>query len=450
MCPRSLVPAALVALLVAPSLAPARVIHFTCRDGVLVRRLSERRCRVGEIGPCGPLCDADQTCNGVCTFVLPICPPVVPACVPESVTVAVGEKKVVIFPRMPPDGLPRPGSTRARLVLRCRRHPPGIPCPVPTTSPTSTTTSTTSSTSTTTRPTTTSTTRAPTTTTTSTTTSPTTTTLPPGVFPRGMYETTNGAHNVLFQSLGFTAVNAGASRSSLDAVAALNLKGMVWLGDYDNDTCAFTASDATVAVEVDGVKGHPAILGYYVADEPEQALETCPNVAQQIKARSDLVKLHDPTRPTYVVVSNSAYVPGGTIEWYPYHYLVGTADILGLDIYPCHQPASAPCDFADIDRAIAAANSQGVPRYYAVIQDFEDSTWRRPTPDELRMQFDHWASSCMEGYFIFSWDWMGNSLDGNTAQQDTLRTQNARVFGSGDTTPPSVPNLGAASPMPRS
>ena len=72
------------------------------------------------------------------------------------------------------------------------------------------------------------------------------------------------------------------------------------------------------------------------------------------------------------------------------------------------------------------------------------------SPDELRMQFDHWASSCMEGYFIFSWDWMGNSLDGNTAQQDMLRTQNARVFGSGDTTPPSVPNLGAASPMPRS
>ena len=78
MCLRSRLLAALVALLVAPSLAPARVIHFTCRDGVLVRRLSERRCRVGEIGPCGPLCDADQTCNGVCTFVLPICPPVGP------------------------------------------------------------------------------------------------------------------------------------------------------------------------------------------------------------------------------------------------------------------------------------------------------------------------------------------------------------------------------------
>jgi hypothetical protein len=43
--------------------------------------------------------------------------------------VAVGEKKVVTFPPMPPDGVPRPGSALPRLILRCRPHPPGIPCP---------------------------------------------------------------------------------------------------------------------------------------------------------------------------------------------------------------------------------------------------------------------------------------------------------------------------------
>jgi len=260
-----------------------------------------------------------------------------------------------------------------------------------------------------------------------------------GTFPRGMYENTDGAHASLFQSLGFTAVNVGASRSELDGDAALHLKGMVWLGDYDDASCTFTQSDASIAAQVDAIQGHPAILGYYIADEPEQALEHCPDVAQQVRARSDLVKLHDPTRPTYIVVSNGAYVTGHVIEDYPYHYFVGAADVLGLDIYPCHQPAGSPCDFADIDRAIAAANSQGVARYYAVLQDFADSTWRRPTPAEVVTQFDHWAASRMEGYFIFSWDWAGNSLDGNTAHQDMLRTENARVFGSSDSISPSVP-----------
>jgi hypothetical protein len=128
MCRRLLSTAALVALLLGPSLAAARVLHFTCRDGVLVRRLSERRCHILELGgPCGPVCDTDQTCNGVCTFALR-CPPEI-ACLSETVTVAVGEKKVVTFPPMPPDGVPRPGSALPRLILRCRPHPPAIPCP---------------------------------------------------------------------------------------------------------------------------------------------------------------------------------------------------------------------------------------------------------------------------------------------------------------------------------
>ncbi len=260
-----------------------------------------------------------------------------------------------------------------------------------------------------------------------------------GGFPRGMYENIDGTHNALFQSLGFTAVNVSPSRDALDALVPLGLRGMVWIGDYDNVSCRFEVSDATIAAEVDAIRGHPAILGYYIADEPEQALENCPSVASDVAARSRLVRLHDPGRPTYAVISNGAYVPGHTIEYYPYHYFVGTVDLMGLDIYPCRQPASAPCNFADIDRAVAAADTQGVPHYLAVLQDFTDSTWRRPTPQEMRTQFDHWAKSRMEGYFIFSWDWAGNSLDGNSAQQSELQTENARSFaGSGSVTTTTV------------
>ena len=124
---RSLLAAGAVAALLAPSLATARIVHSTCIDGVLVHR----RCRIPIAGLCRPVCDADQTCNGVCTFVLPCSP--VPACVPETVTVSVGEKKVVTFPP-------------TKFILRCRRHPAGIRCPMPTTTTSTTTTSTMTST----------------------------------------------------------------------------------------------------------------------------------------------------------------------------------------------------------------------------------------------------------------------------------------------------------------
>src|SRR5439155_1094639 len=95
--------------------------------------------------------------------------------------------------------------------------------------PATTTTSTTSTTTITRPPTTTST--SPTTSTSTTTSSSTTTTTlaPPGFFPRGMYETTYGVHDALFQSLGFNAVNEVASKSALDSVAALGMKAMVWV-----------------------------------------------------------------------------------------------------------------------------------------------------------------------------------------------------------------------------
>jgi hypothetical protein len=261
-----------------------------------------------------------------------------------------------------------------------------------------------------------------------------------GFFVRGMYENSDGTHTDLFKSLGFNTINIGASKSSLDTLASKNMKGMVWLGDYST-SCSFELSDDTIRSTVGAIKGHSAIQAYFLADEPEQQLENCPNVGAQMKARSDLVKSIDPSKPTYIVVSHDAFVAGHTIECYPYHYFANSADIIGLDIYPYRKNAGSPCDQAvasnpilDVDKAITAAESQGVKRYYAILQDFEDSIWRRPVIDptkninEIADQFNHWDASHMEGYFIFSWDWSGNSLDGNTTHQNEFKTQNARTF----------------------
>ncbi len=54
--------------------------------------------------------------------------------------------------------------------------------------------------------------------------------------------------------------------------------------------------------------------------------------------------------------------------------------------------------------AIAEADEDGVPRYWAVLQDFDDGWYRSPTAAELDAQFERWAGSRMEGYFVYHWN----------------------------------------------
>ena len=108
--------------------ATARTVRLSCHDGVSPPRTL---CPVGCSGP--NLCDADDQCDGICTFAIRVCPEV--TCEPQ--TVPVGQKVVVPFPAL------RPGAKPTRFVLRCLPHPSSVPCPVPTTSPASTTTTTT-------------------------------------------------------------------------------------------------------------------------------------------------------------------------------------------------------------------------------------------------------------------------------------------------------------------
>jgi hypothetical protein len=87
---------------------------------------------------------------------------------------------------------------------------------------------------------------------------------------------------------GFNLVDVGPYASSLDALAPLKVKGLVWLGDYDNATCSWERSDSTIRSQVSAVKGHPNVAGYLISDEPQ--LSACPNAPAQHKARSLLVK----------------------------------------------------------------------------------------------------------------------------------------------------------------
>ena len=214
---------------------------------------------------------------------------------------------------------------------------------------------------------------------------------------------------------GFNLVDVGPYASSLDALTPLKAKGLVWLGDYDNTTCSWERSDSTIRSQVAGVKGHPNVAGYFISDEPQ--LNACPDAPAQHKARSALVKSLDPGRFTITVLDSNN--PDSTSTYAAWR---GTSDYQGLDPYPCRP--GRPCDFAMIDRHIAAADAAGL-RYWAVVQAFADSDWRWPTPDEESTMLRHWAASHWQGYAAFAWQWAGNSLDDQPGLVRALATFNS-------------------------
>ncbi len=220
-------------------------------------------------------------------------------------------------------------------------------------------------------------------------------------FVRGVYGRDSTPSGVgLIAAAGFDAVTVGPWREELDALHAAGMKGVVWLWDYDDERCAFEKDDRWVRQVVGAIAGHPAVLAYQVADEPSFARVEpgCPAVPEQVRARSELIHSLDPVPPTYVVIPT-----WDGREAYPYQHFAGTTDVMGLDVYPCwHQ--TAECQMEIIDDAIAAADEDAVPRYWAVLQDFDDGWYRSPTAAELDAQFERWAGSRMEGYFVYHWN----------------------------------------------
>ena len=196
-------------------------------------------------------------------------------------------------------------------------------------------------------------------TTTSTTVGPsatTTTTILPGEYAvRSIYGKDSSPTGFdLIVGAGATAVDRGSYREYLDDLPP-GIKGVVWLGNYDNTTCSWQKSDDWIRSHVSAVSGHPAIAAYYVADEPH--VWECSTAPDQVKKRSDLVKSLDPRNPTFVVIE--PHSPGN-----PYSPYVGTADIIGVERYPCSHKNG--CVMSKIDDAVSLAEQAGVPRYWGI------------------------------------------------------------------------------------
>jgi len=248
-------------------------------------------------------------------------------------------------------------------------------------------------------------------------------------FVRGAYGKESGTTGFdAIAASGFNAVMTDPYKQSLDPLVARGLKGVVWLGAWFNaPRCAFENDDAKIRSLVSPIAGHPAILAYYLGDEP--LVTACPAAPSMFAARSGLIHSLDPGSKTFTVIQQ--FENGVTRDYAPWK---GTVDILGFDIYPCHKSSSA-CDFTAIDAAITAIANAGITTYWAVVQDFQDCFYRLPSTHELRSQFDHWSRSTMTGYFVFSWNYQsadltcpGTSLSTHPDNVAELKYENSRTF----------------------
>jgi hypothetical protein len=230
--------------------------------------------------------------------------------------------------------------------------------------------------------------------------------------PRFRYIYNSDSAVVAAAAAGWNLIDVG-SKAAADALPR-GIRGLVWVGDYDNSNCSWELSDAALQRETAG-GGDPKVAGYFFSDEPDP--DACPGAPAQHRARSQLLHRLDPGKLTVMVMDTNsgarslAQIP----SW------VGAADYVGLDPYPCYQHKS--CDYSWIDAVIAAANRAHL-RYWGVVQAFDDDTWRWPTAGEARHMLRQWKRSRQSGYMVFAWRWAGRSLVTRPALLAVLRRFN--------------------------
>ena len=70
------------------------------------------------------------------------------------------------------------------------------------------------------------------------------------------------------QAAGFNTVQADATPAALAALAARGLKAMVWIGQWNKRSCTWEIPDSRLPSVIGPIEHSPAILAYYLADEP--------------------------------------------------------------------------------------------------------------------------------------------------------------------------------------
>jgi hypothetical protein len=170
------------------------------------------------------------------------------------------------------------------------------------------------------------------------------------------------------------------------------------------------------------VKGHPATIGYYMIDEPNNA----PEVARRIKLARQALETVDPKHPGF------SCLLGG------YEELLKTVDyqVLMIDIYPLHPTWSGDWNgyISELERGM---RNQGDRPLWVILQAFgkPNNAWKIPTAEEIRAQvwlaLAHGAKGII--YFIyqsttgFQGEWLQGLVDMDLKPMDGRLAEVGRV-----------------------
>lgn len=212
----------------------------------------------------------------------------------------------------------------------------------------------------------------------------------------------NRRDQALMASYGYNLIDV-STKSEADATPP-GTRGLVWLYDYDNATCAWEVDDATTRTKVESMARDRKVAGFYFANESDPY--ACPNAIADHRARNALIKSIAPTKFTLIAVD---------MNWREkaleqMRLWKEVADYLDFNPYICYQ--AKPCDFAWLDTVIQHADASGRP-YFLALQAFGDAEWRWPTAAEERQMLERLARSRATGYMTFSWNWNDDPLLGH-------------------------------------
>jgi hypothetical protein len=256
---------------------------------------------------------------------------------------------------------------------------------------------------------------------------------------RGVYDRESDGTFDQITSHGFNLIDS--SPGTLSDLSGSGMKGLTWVGDYNNSTCSWEVSDSSLTSTVTAHKGDPNVGVWFISDEPDPT--ACPNAPAQHKARTDLVHSIDPNAKVLVVLdANSGKASLDQIKLWP-----GSADYFGLDPYTCYQGSSS-CLLSWIDTLAAEADRVSLP-YWGVVQGFGNPSGsgysytsldtagnshsgdaRLPSAQEIHDQFTHWRATKMKGYLVFAWRWPSGTsslwLQNHPELQVQLAVENAQ------------------------
>ena len=232
---------------------------------------------------------------------------------------------------------------------------------------------------------------------------------------------------------GFNAATDGGVQAHGSAEASAGISGMVWVDAYNNSTCAQTMTNSAIAAMVQAnVSAGSTGLRYQIGDEP--TANGC-NAAPVYTSITQAVHGADPSAKTWVA-DDQFQVGNAVQQGVPMN---GSVDILAFDVYPCE---SGACDYSAIDSAVQQIHAAGVTNWEFIIQDFNSSPWRWPSPSEIQAQFDHWMNQGAIGYWVFAWDYLGQQVAAQAGNVAALQQINSGAING--SSPPS------ASPPPAS